>query len=252
MPKIFISFSTYDGNDIAKFVYKFCKKKGFDVFYSEKEIPSGNEWEQEIKKHLEKCDIFLFIATPDALDSEQVAKEVSEAKRLKKRIIPCKHSEINWSDLKKLGIDSIQGIEFDTKEDLMRKIGPLLDTEFRVITDRSPHKDTLQYETGLTSTSNWWLTREIKKCLDDASELEKGLPPHPTYIVPWMFKVDSFLKEAFGENSRYHQFFPKIMPSEISDASVADANYINYFREAKEHLQAILRDLSEDNDNNRK
>ncbi len=123
MSKIFISFSTIDGNDFAKFVYDiYNKKKGFDVFYSEEEIPAGNAWKQKIKEHLERCDIFLFIGTPEALESQQVASEVSEAKRLKKRIIPCKHSTINWPDLKKLDLDSIEGFPFDSKYDLIREL----------------------------------------------------------------------------------------------------------------------------------
>jgi hypothetical protein len=127
MPSIFISFSTSDGGDIAKHVYEDYKEKGYDVFYSPREIPYGHKWREEIKRHIEECDLFLIIATHGAINSKEVAKEIDEAKRLGKHIIPCRHDDIKWSDLEKLGIDSSQGLEFDSKEDLIRKLSKRFD-----------------------------------------------------------------------------------------------------------------------------
>jgi hypothetical protein len=125
--KIFISYAKADGKDIAAFAYDFYKNKvGFDVFYSAEEIPLGKEWLQEIDERLKNSDVLLLIATREALQTQNVAKEVSNAIRLEKTIIPCKHSTVkNWSDLKKLGLNFVQGIEFDTKEELLRNLGRL-------------------------------------------------------------------------------------------------------------------------------
>ncbi len=98
--KLFVSFSTVDGKDFAAFVYDVYKKKGFDVFYSEEEIPVGSEWERVIREHLEPCDTFLLIATSETLESEKVAREVREARQHNRKIIPCKYIEVDWSDSK--------------------------------------------------------------------------------------------------------------------------------------------------------
>jgi hypothetical protein len=125
--KIFISYAEADGKDIAAYAYDFYKNKmGFDVFYSAEEISLGKEWLQEIDDRLKNIDVLLLIATREALESQNVAKEVSGAIRLEKTIIPCKHSTVkNWSDLKKLGLNLVQGIEFDTKEEIIRNLGRL-------------------------------------------------------------------------------------------------------------------------------
>src|SRR5688500_4752229 len=104
MPSMFISFSTRDGEDIADHLYEEYKK-GYNVFYSPKEILYGDNWRKEIKKNIEECDIFLVIATYGALESEEVGKEVDEAKQFRKRIVPCRPKDIEWSNLEKLGID---------------------------------------------------------------------------------------------------------------------------------------------------
>jgi tetratricopeptide (TPR) repeat protein len=130
MPTIFISFSTADGKDIADHIHEHYIRKGYNVFYSPKAIPYGREWREEIKRNIEKCDIFLLIATWAALDSQEVRKEIDEAKQLGKRIIPCRPDDVDWSDLEKFQIDLTQGPEFDSKYELVRKIESQLRREF--------------------------------------------------------------------------------------------------------------------------
>lgn len=252
--KIFISFSTYDGNDIARFVYEFYRKIGFEVFYSEKEIPFGNVWEQEIIKRLEQCDVFLLIATPEALGSQQVAREVCKAKRLKKRIIPCRYTGVNWSDLKKLEADLFEGIEFDNPYEIIRKLGRWPHEGIvAAVSEHSTSKNTGQHHErriNTPSTSKRWLALEIKKRLDDASELERRLA-FPADTDLWMLETESFLKESFGENSPYFRLFPKIMRF-TSSAFSANLNPTANFNEAKEQLRDILEDIQEEReeDNN--
>ena len=59
MLKIFISFSTIDGQDVADHVYSSYRKKiGYRVFLSSSEITYGDESEEEIGKNIKECDIF--------------------------------------------------------------------------------------------------------------------------------------------------------------------------------------------------
>jgi hypothetical protein len=226
------------------------------VFYSEKEIPHGKVWEQEIDEGLEKCDIFLFIGTPEALESPRVAKEVRDAKRLNKFIIPCRHITINWLDLKKLGLDSIQGVDFDTPNQIIRELGRQPKKGLAAQSQRSTPKNTEQYETGImktSTTSKRWLAREIKERLDDASELER-LMMHisPPSIAVWMLEAESFLKESFGENSRYYQLFPKFTHTMVG-GRIGGVYDTKHFNDAKEQLLDILQDIQEEeakNNNN--
>jgi hypothetical protein len=153
MLKIFISFSTIDGQDVADHVYSSYRKKiGYSVFLSSSEITYGDESEEEIGKNIEECDIFLVIATYGAIESEKVAKEIIEAKRLGKRIIPCKFSGVEWSDLEKWGIDSKQGLSFRNEHELVRKIHPQLSKQLALTLVRDQRNDMGLIETRLASS----------------------------------------------------------------------------------------------------
>ena len=146
MHSMFISFATRDGVDIADHLYEEYKK-GYDVFYSPKEIHIGSQWREEIKKNIEECDIFLLIATYGALESEEVGREVDEAKQFRKRIVPCRPKDFEWSNLEKLGMDLSQGLEFKNEHDLVRKLDAQLRREFGSTSVRAPRNYTRQHET---------------------------------------------------------------------------------------------------------
>ena len=88
----------------------------------------------------------MLIATREALESPNVAKEVSDAIRLEKTIIPCKHGTVkNWSALKKLGLNRKRGFEFETKEELIRKLGRL---EEGFVSIPQPNLTTIESQTS--------------------------------------------------------------------------------------------------------
>lgn len=155
MLKIFISFSTFDGQDIAEHVYSGYKKRvGYKVFLSSKEIPYGEDWREEIRKNIEECDIFLVIATYGAIDSEKVAGEIIEAKRLGKCIILCKYSEVERSDLAKWEIDSKQALDFTNERELVRKIYRQLSKQLALTLVRDQQNDTEQIGKTLDSSES--------------------------------------------------------------------------------------------------
>lgn len=154
MPTIFISFSTRDGKDIADHIYEDYKEKGYNVFYSPREIPYGHQWREEIRRHIEERDLFLVIATFRAVESQEVAKEIEEGKRLGKRMIPCRLKGIEWSRLKTLGIDLTQGPEFNNEYDLVRKLEIQLDREIESIPSQARQNYTRQHARGSLAPSN--------------------------------------------------------------------------------------------------
>jgi hypothetical protein len=120
--RIFISYSKDDGGDIADAIYQYYKKSGFTVFESAREIQGGEQWMQRILDDIAACDVFLAIVTRGALRSTYVEKEVLEAQRLGKRIIPCRHASISWEQIK-WELDRIQGVQFINRpEPLLRDL----------------------------------------------------------------------------------------------------------------------------------
>ena len=130
--RIFICFSTYGGQDFATHVYKFCKERlEYDEVFlssSKKEILAGENWTEKRDKALKECEIFIFIATSDVTTSGQVEYEIKEANRLRKWIIPCKHTSIDdWSEIEKMyDWDSMQYLPFDGKYELITELHPQL------------------------------------------------------------------------------------------------------------------------------
>lgn len=128
--KIFVSHNVAGARDIARHIYKIYTdpKYGYQVFVSSQyeSIPYGDNWKRRVKEGISDCDLFLIIITYGALESKQVKEEFLEAKTLQKRIIVCRYSEVEEEKLKKWGLDEMQGIEFETKEDIIRKTEDLV------------------------------------------------------------------------------------------------------------------------------
>ena len=53
-------------------------------------------------------------------------EELFRAKRLQKRIIFCRYGKVSEEALKKIGLEGKQGIQFESKEELIRKTEDLL------------------------------------------------------------------------------------------------------------------------------
>jgi tetratricopeptide (TPR) repeat protein len=123
--QIFVSYSKDDGKDIADAIYHHYTKSGHSVFVSGA-IQYGDPWMKRIEESIVRCDIFLVVVTRDALSSKYVEKEVLEAQRLNRRIIPCRHSQID-SGLVKWGLGRLQGPAFtDRPESLLRDLDPFI------------------------------------------------------------------------------------------------------------------------------
>jgi hypothetical protein len=90
---IFISYRAIDGSDIAQQLYKFLKKKGFEVFLDkakdeyndESSIPPGTDVRIEIENNLGKSDLVLLLDTPRAWESRWIRLEINIANG---RLIP--------------------------------------------------------------------------------------------------------------------------------------------------------------------
>jgi hypothetical protein len=85
--KIFISYSHKDAAWCKPFS-EALKAGKLDVFFDDGSIGSGADWVREIGKHIDECDLFIVVLTPDAWASEWVQRELNTAFATRKDLVP--------------------------------------------------------------------------------------------------------------------------------------------------------------------
>ena len=118
--KIFVSYSRRDAGDFAEQIYEYLRDE-HDVFTDVNNIQAGSIWSNEIENNISTCDLFVAIITHAALRSLEVEKEVLQAQRENKTIIPCFHRYVSKNEIK-WDLSKIQGIEFHNNYQLARSL----------------------------------------------------------------------------------------------------------------------------------
>lgn len=96
--EIFISYSRKDSG-FARRLNTTLQSYGKITWFDQENIAEGTDFHKEIYKGIENADNFVFILSPDALDSEYCADEVSYAASLNKRIIPILYRDVSSSNI---------------------------------------------------------------------------------------------------------------------------------------------------------
>jgi WD40 repeat protein len=87
MPDVFISYSRKDAT-VAVLIADQIQVSGFECWLDQENIPSAEDWRDELELGIRQSDNFLFLISPDSLDSNECTKERLAAVAFKKRIIP--------------------------------------------------------------------------------------------------------------------------------------------------------------------
>jgi WD40 repeat protein len=87
MSHIFISYSRKD-LEIAEKIIAALEKSNFKIWIDRKDIPKGEELTKEIYLGIERADAFLFLVSPDSVQSDWCNKEIDYAVKSSKRILP--------------------------------------------------------------------------------------------------------------------------------------------------------------------
>jgi len=87
MSHIFISYSRKD-RDLVTRIVRALEEKGLDIWIDQDDIPKGEDWEQKIYQGIESADAFVFITSPNSVESEICRREVTHALKNNKRILP--------------------------------------------------------------------------------------------------------------------------------------------------------------------
>ena len=97
--KIFVSYSRRDAGDFAQQIYEHLKAE-YDIFTDTFDIQVGDVWSNTIEANISDCDFFIIMITHAALRSKEVEKEVLQAQRENKTIIPCIHRDVSHGEIK--------------------------------------------------------------------------------------------------------------------------------------------------------
>lgn len=89
---IFISYRRDGGDMTAMYIYQALKERGYNVFY-DLEVLRAGKFNDALLENIRACKDFVLILSPHALDrcgdeNDWVRKEIAEALRQKKNIIP--------------------------------------------------------------------------------------------------------------------------------------------------------------------
>ncbi|MBZ0321387.1 MAG: TIR domain-containing protein [Anaerolineae bacterium] len=88
MARIFISYNRADRQFVDELVPLLRKVYGQDALWFDEEIRGGVDWWQMILGEINRCQLFIYLLSNDALDSPYCIAEFREALRLRKRVLP--------------------------------------------------------------------------------------------------------------------------------------------------------------------
>jgi tetratricopeptide (TPR) repeat protein len=205
--KIFVSYSRRDAGDFAEQIYDHLREE-HDIFTDVNNIQIGSVWSHVIENNISNCDLFVAIITHAALKSPHVDKEVLQAQKENKIIIPCMHRNIRLRGGgydSKWGLEKIQGIEFNNKYDLARDLylkieqyqkvsseGPRALNELSRVEKTKSSTDviptTMDAASSIDGGNVYFYKREYNKALDC---YEKALDIDPNNGYAWYYKGGS-------------------------------------------------------------
>lgn len=96
--KLFISYSSKN-RELVRILAEDVETLGYDPWFDQQDIQPGSQWWQEIIEGIINCDIFLFAATPDSLESEPCRREREYARKLKKPFLPLALTDLDYGKL---------------------------------------------------------------------------------------------------------------------------------------------------------
>jgi len=89
MPRAFISYSTApEDKEPVEMLRNSLRNFGDDVFFAGDSLPAGVDFWPHIINKISEAGVFIVLATKASCASKSVAKEIDEALRMKKEIIP--------------------------------------------------------------------------------------------------------------------------------------------------------------------
>lgn len=108
---VFISYSQKDAADFARRLNAELQLQGQHTWFDQESIAPEADFQQEIYQGIEGSDVFLFVLSPEAVNSPYCVDEVNHASSLNKRIVTLLYREFNAVNLP-LALRNPQWIDF--------------------------------------------------------------------------------------------------------------------------------------------
>jgi hypothetical protein len=113
--RLFISYRHTDIFAVNQIARRLSDEFYYDIWIDYDSVPGGARWQEEIAKGIQSADRVLFMLTPGACVSEWCQAEIAHALQHGKAVIPLRlTTEADANDLKKIGLDAHQWIDFAT------------------------------------------------------------------------------------------------------------------------------------------
>lgn len=96
---VFISYSRRDKAFVQRLFHS-IKSTGKEVWADFEDIPLTADWWAEIKAGIEAANAFIFIISPDSVQSDICRQEIEHAVAMQKRLIPILHRDVVEEDHK--------------------------------------------------------------------------------------------------------------------------------------------------------
>jgi len=145
---VFISYSRVD-SDFARRLNDALQTQGKRTWFDQESIATGSDFQQEIYRGIESSDVFVFLLSPESVNSPFCADEVEYAQGLNKRMVTVLHRPIDTADLHPV-LAKLQWLDFrEHDSDFQANFAGLLRT---LDTDR----EHLETHTRLLVRSGEW------------------------------------------------------------------------------------------------
>ena len=95
---VFVSYSRAD-SDFARRLNDALQTQGKTTWFDQESIATGTDFQQEINRGIEQSDNFLFLISPESVNSPYCADEVEYAKSLNKRFVTVLHRKVDTAKL---------------------------------------------------------------------------------------------------------------------------------------------------------
>jgi WD40 repeat protein len=99
MSDVFVSYSRRDAEFVRRLADAISERGGREVWLDTAGIADGEVFPEAIKRAIESSDAFLFVITPESVDSQYCENEVEYALQLQKRILPILREPVPDSEL---------------------------------------------------------------------------------------------------------------------------------------------------------
>ncbi len=129
MTDVFISYSRKD-REFVRSIADNLKNEERDTWVDWEDIEYAEDWWQKICAGIEAADNFIFVISPDSLNSEVCRNEIQHAEDHHKRIIPILHRELTKAEVQQLPsvIAHHNWLPFTTASDFATSLTELLET----------------------------------------------------------------------------------------------------------------------------